>query len=350
MKKDFVSVLIPTYDRASILPQAVDSVLAQTYGPLEAVIIDDGSRDDTAQVVRARYGGDPRVRYVYQPNGGVSAARNRGFREARGEFVAFLDSDDTWYPDKLAAQVAALHALPEVGMIWTDLEAVNPDGRTLFPRYLRRMYQAYRFFPTPEDIFGAEWTAPRRDGGPPPPRIYFGDIFSPMALGSLVHTSTVLLRRTRADRVGFFREDFRSGEDYDFHLRTCKEGPVAFLDAPTIRYRVESADALTVTNRIGVAEAFLTTLRDTLRNDRARIHLPRRMIDQTLAEALAWVGSENLAQGNAARARDCLARSLTYRPRQPYVLKQLALALLPAALRDRAAALFRRVTRGADAP
>ena len=78
---------------------------------------------------------------------------------------------------------------------------------------------------------------------------------------------------------------------------------MAFLDAPTIRYRVESDDALTVTNRIGVAEAFLTTLQNTLRNDRARIHLPRRMIDQTLAEALAWVGAENLAQGNAARAR-----------------------------------------------
>lgn len=341
MKKNLVSILIPTYDRAAILPNAIDSVLAQTYGPLEAIVIDDGSRDDTAGVVQARYSGDPRVRYVYQQNAGVSAARNRGFREARGEFIAFLDSDDYWYPDKLAAQVAALRALPDLGMIWTDLEAVTPDGRTVAPRYLRRMYQAYRFFPTPEDIFGAELTA-----RPDAPRIYYGDIFSPMAIGSLVHTSTVLLRRTRADRVGFFREDFRSGEDYDFHLRTCKEGPVAFLDAPTIKYQVDSADALTVTNRIGVAEAFLTTLSDTLRNDRARIHLPRRIIDQTLAEALAWVGSENLARGNSSRARGCLARSLYYRPRQPYVLKQLALALLPAAIRDRMAGLFRRLTRG----
>jgi glycosyltransferase involved in cell wall biosynthesis len=344
MIKDLVSILIPTYDRAAILPEAIDSVLAQTYGPLEAIVIDDGSHDDTAEVVRARYGHDPRVRYVYQDNGGVSSARNRGFREATGEFVAFLDSDDYWYPHKLAAQVAALHALPEVGMIWTDLEAVDPDGRTLHPRYLRRMYQTYRFFPTPEDIFSAELT-----GDSDAPRIYYGDIFSQMAIGSLVHTSTVLLRRTRADAVGFFREDFRSGEDYEFHLRTCKAGPVAFLDAPTIKYRVESADALTVTNRIGVAEAFLTTLRETLAHDRARIRLPRRIIDETLAEALAWVGSENLARGNAARARSCLARSLYYRPRQFYVVKQLVLALMPVALRGRAVAAFRRLTRGDDA-
>jgi glycosyltransferase involved in cell wall biosynthesis len=347
MEHDLVSVVIPTYNRAAILPEAVDSVLAQTHACVEIVIVDDGSRDATAEVVRARYGHDPRVRYFHQPNGGVSAARNHGLRQVRGEFVAFLDSDDAWYPNKLALQVAALRAVPDAGMVWTDLEAVAGDGRPLYPRYLRRMYHAYRFFPTAGDIFPDELTV-----GPAVPalarelpagaKVYHGDIFSAMALGSLVHTSTVLLRRERVERVGFFREDFRAGEDYDFHLRTCKAGPVAFVDVATIKYRIGHDDALTTTDTLRIAEAFLTTLEHTLKYDRARIRLPRAVVDECHADALAWVGTQCLARGKTTRARACLARSLSYRPWHPHAPKPPPLSLLPAALRDAAVALGRR--------
>jgi glycosyltransferase involved in cell wall biosynthesis len=347
MDRDLVSVVIPTYNRAALLPEAVDSVLAQTYPALEVVLVDDGSRDDTAEVVRTRYGADPRVRYFFQANAGVSAARNRGIREARGEFVALLDSDDVWYPHKLALQVAALRALPDAGMIWTDMEAVGPDHQPLHARFLRRMYHAYRFFPNPVDVFpsglivGPEHPALAREL-PPGSKVYHGDIFSAMALGSLVHTSTVLLRRDRLERVGFFREDYRAGEDYDFHLRTCKAGPVAFIDVATIKYRVGGADALTVNNTLRIAEAFLTTFENTLRVDRARIRLPQALLDECRADALAWVGEQNLAHGRTTRARACLARSLYYRPWQPYVGRQLVLSLLPTALRGAVLRLVRR--------
>ena len=179
------------------------------------------------------------------------------------------------------------------------------------------MYQAYRFFPMAGDIFPDELTV-----GPAVPalarelpagaKVYHGDIFAAMALGSLVHTSTVLLRRARLDRVGFFREDFRAGEDYDFHLRTCKAGPVAFVDVATIKYRVGHDDALTVTDTLRIAEAFLATLEHTLKYDRARIRLPRAVVDECHADALAWVG-RSVWHGARRRGRLAPASREAYR-------------------------------------
>src|SRR5262245_47409787 len=96
--RGLVSVLVPTYNRSKLVRRAVESALAQSYRRLEVLVVDDGSSDDTRQVIE---GMDPRVRYIRQANAGVSAARNRGIAEARGEFVAFLDSDDEWLPWKL---------------------------------------------------------------------------------------------------------------------------------------------------------------------------------------------------------------------------------------------------------
>src|SRR5687768_1729437 len=129
MVSGLVSVVIPTYNRAYCVRRAIDSALAQTYPHLEVIVVDDGSTDGTAELMRTAYGHDGRVRYHRQANGGVSAARNRGIALARGEYVALLDSDDRWKPWKLQAQVACLEHAPDVGMVWTDMEAVDPDGK-----------------------------------------------------------------------------------------------------------------------------------------------------------------------------------------------------------------------------
>jgi glycosyltransferase involved in cell wall biosynthesis len=100
-----VSVIIPTYNSANYLTQAVDSVLAQTFRDNEILVVDDGSTDETEDVMR-RYNSP--VRYIRQKNGGVASARNRGIAESRGRYIAFLDADDTWYPIKLERQLAAL--------------------------------------------------------------------------------------------------------------------------------------------------------------------------------------------------------------------------------------------------
>ena len=114
--KPLVSIIIPVYNCDCYLAEAVESVLTQTYRPIEIIVVDDGSNDRSADVARSFE--DPEVRYFYQPNSGLSAARNRGIRLARGSFFAFLDSDDTWLSEKLSLQMAALECDPELDMIF----------------------------------------------------------------------------------------------------------------------------------------------------------------------------------------------------------------------------------------
>src|SRR4051812_14761864 len=135
-----VSVLIPTYNRAREVVVAIESALRQTYSNIELIVVDDGSTDDTRRLIA---GYDDRVRYLYQENAGVSAARNFAMRHARGEFLAFLDSDDVWKNWRIESQVAALRRHPEAGLAWTDMTAVDDTGRVIDERHLRVMYAAH---------------------------------------------------------------------------------------------------------------------------------------------------------------------------------------------------------------
>jgi glycosyltransferase involved in cell wall biosynthesis len=335
-----VSVVIPAYNRAHCLPRAVESALSQAAVDVEVLIVDDGSTDATRQMVMDRYGREPRVRYFHQANRGVAAARNLGLRQAGGEFIAFLDSDDRWLPGKLALQVRCLEVVPQAGMVWTDMAAVDEQGRRIHDRYLREMYHAYRRFPTPGDLFAAETVLTDTAPGI---HVYSGEIFSQMVLGNLVHTSTVLLTRERASKAGTFREDLRTGEDYGFHLRVCREGVVAFADAVTVEYTVGAADALTRPElALGIARAYLVTLEETLGRDRTRIHLPARQLADCASEAYAWAGEVALYSGLAGEARLMFWRSVSWRPRWR-ALAFLLLSALPRSVRESLVLAVKRV-------
>ncbi|MGA7301658.1 MAG: glycosyltransferase family A protein, partial [Candidatus Sulfotelmatobacter sp.] len=132
MKNPKVSVVIPTYNRAGTVPRAIESVLAQTFTDLEVIVVDDGSSDDTGKVLGEMFG--ERIRYFAQVNQGASIARNRGIEEARGEWIAFLDSDDLWEKEKLEWQLKALEQFaPQCCGCYTDTRFFNhPETRTMF--------------------------------------------------------------------------------------------------------------------------------------------------------------------------------------------------------------------------
>lgn len=198
-----VSVIIPTHNRAHLLPRALDSVLSQGFADLEVLVVDDGSTDGTAELMK-RYD-DPRVRYLVQPqNQGVSAARNRGMREARGRFLALLDSDDEWMPDKLAAQVVFLEdADAKVGAVYTGVETIDPNGE--------------RHAHLPQ---------------------HRGDLFDVLLVRNVLHgaPSNILMRREVIDEVGFFDEAIPAIEDYDYFLRLAKRYHIEMIDRPLARY------------------------------------------------------------------------------------------------------------------
>ncbi len=342
---NLVSVIIPTYNRAHCLGRSVASALNQTHHNVEAIIVDDGSTDDTRDFVLQNYPADQRVRYIHQENEGVAAARNTALRVAGGDFIAFLDSDDVWKPWKLELQLACMQMLPHIGMIWSDMEALGPDGAVANRHYLRQMYAGnYRWF-TNEQLFSERYCVPAIVGVPAlvQAALYAGDIFSQMVMGNLVHTSTVLLRRERFERVGSFDEVLRqSGEDYDFHLRTCREGPVGFVDIETISYQTGMSDQL-VRHSYWLARNFLKTVTTTLERDRDRIRLPPRLVNEVLAHANAWLAETLIPMGELSDARAHFRRSLRYKPWQPRALAQLALCQLPPELAEGLRHVYRSV-------
>lgn len=346
MVESLVSVIVPTFNRAYCLADAVDSALAQTHGNVEIIIIDDGSTDDTSALVATRWGRNRRVKYFVQANQGVTAARNQGLARATGDFIALLDSDDRWKPWKLAVQIAAMAHCPDIGMVWTDMQALAPDGAIIHPAYLKIMYGNYRRF-SGDQLFNATYPlsafmpeAPLsiRDG-----MLHTGSIYSQMFMGSLVHTSTVLLRRSRLEAVRGFDESLKlSGEDYDFHLRTCREGPVGFIDLSSIEYRVGMPDRLTAQKyRVQTFQNVLATITRAYERDRDRIDLPPRLIRRRFAEANAWLGEALLDAGQRSTAARTLAKSLRIQPMQLRVARLLALALLPAVMGDSLRSVYR---------
>ncbi|MEK7390205.1 MAG: glycosyltransferase family 2 protein [Elusimicrobiota bacterium] len=336
MNTGLVSIIVPTYNRAYCLSTAIDSALAQSYGHIEILIVDDASTDGTEELVRKRYGNEPRVRYIgLSRNGGVAEARNHAMRSAKGDYLAFLDSDDEWKPWKLALQLDCLRYAPAAGMIWTDMEGLNESGDLIEPKYLRIMYHAHTIFSVAE-IFSEKHVlkdvAADIPSGLEDARLYVGDIYSPMVLGSLVHTSTVLIRRERLEKVGGFDPTLTpAGEDFDYHLRTCREGAVAFLDVTSIRYRIGAQDQLTAPkNSIVIGRNFLKIMERELREGAERIRLPEALVRSTLARTHEWIGSAALDIGYIGEARRHLSASLRYGNwSSPLTVGRAALAFAP---------------------
>ncbi len=339
MTEPLVSVIIPTFNRAYCVGKAIDSVRTQSHRNTEILILDDGSTDGTRDLIQLSYLSDRRVRYFFHENRGVTATRNRGIALARGEYIALLDSDDTWTPWKLELQLACMRHRPEVGMVWTDMEAIGAGGEVVSRSYLRTMYHAYRWFPR-EELFPQSFPLAEIAPGLAPfvedRRFYTGEIFSQMIMGNLVHTSTVLVKRDRLEKVGGFNEELRlSGEDYDFHLRTCREGPVGFIDLSTIRYQTALPDRLTHNAyRVHAATNCLRTVLPWIERGRSQINLPDRMLRLRLADMHGWLGDALLSAGEASQARVHLCKSLRHQFWQPRAWKALALASLPDDVRE----------------
>ena len=331
-----VSVVIPTYNRAHIVGRAIESALAQTYREVQVIVADDGSSDDTRAVAEA-YG--PRVTYVRQANAGVSAARNLGIRHARGEFIAFLDSDDVWRHWKIEAQMSALRRHPEAGLVWTDMSAVDESDRVIDARHLRVMYSAYQLVDIEKTLRQVDTLASLSAHVPTellPADVREGDIFSAILLGNLIHTSTVLFRRSWCEQTGGFDESFaRAGEDYEFYIRLCSRGPVIFIDAPSTVYRIGAADQLTAPSMmLEIARNDLRAVQKWISHSRSHIQLPPQVVRRRLAESFAWVGEAELEAGHRWPAARRFSESLAALPRADRRAVLLASCALPNPVRN----------------
>lgn len=204
LKTPLVSVVIATYNMGKFLPEAMDSALNQTYENIEVIVIDDGSSDDTKEVIKS-YLTDTRVRYIVQENKGQSSAKNKGICESRGEYVAFLDADDIWVPEKLEMQIPVFAKAKNIGIVYARMLYIDETGRGI-------------------RILNTE--------------LFRGQISSQLFVCNFVGFGTAVVKRECFDRLGGFREEIRMGIDYELWLRFSTQYEFDYVDCPLLRYRV----------------------------------------------------------------------------------------------------------------
>lgn len=208
MSEPLVSVIVGVYNKERYVGECLQSVLAQTYPRFELIVVDDASTDGSFAAIQKIQ--DDRLRIVRMPenSGHPGVPRNRGIQLAQGKYLAFLDADDIWMPDKLEKQVAYMEAHPEFPFTHTRCQVIDADGRE---QYLRH------------------------DGIYPPP----GDYFADLVQHCFVCTSTVMLRLELVKQMGGFSEEwcFKSGQDYEFFVRCAKMVPFGMPDGVLVKYR-----------------------------------------------------------------------------------------------------------------
>jgi len=243
-----VSVIIPTYNRKNLLKRALHSVSSQTFAPQEIIVVDDGSSDGTKNWVLERF---PYVRYIYQDNSGVSSARNAGIKEAKGSWIAFLDSDDEWISDKLEKQEKAINDSKEAWLCHTNEVWVRNSVR------VNQMKKHQK---------------------------YGGYVFENCLDICRISPSSVLIKKEVFEMVGLFDESLKVCEDYDLWLRITSVLPIIFLDQPLIVKYGGHADQLSRVDN-GIEQYRIKSLEKILRSEslsadqlkRAKLHLLKKL-------------------------------------------------------------------------
>ncbi|RNC69637.1 MAG: glycosyltransferase [Desulfuromonadales bacterium] len=199
MASPLVSVIIPAWNAEKFIAETLESVFAQTWRDLEVIVVDDGSRDGTAEVVKTfwegKAGGSIELKLICQQNGGPSKARNAGIRAAKGDYLAFLDADDVWLPETVEHLVAFVDTHPDVSMVFGDAGSFDANG--------------VRF-----DSFFEKHGCPVTDE-----RNIVSNAFEKLLESNFILTGALLLRRECIDRVGYFDDNLGYGEDYDLWVR-----------------------------------------------------------------------------------------------------------------------------------
>lgn len=230
MSSEFVSIITPVYNTAPYLPAMLESVQAQTWQSYEHLIIDDCSTDNSREIVNRYQQINPKIRLVTQEaNSGPACARNRGISEAKGEFIAFLDADDLWFPEKTTRQLAAFREHPEIGLLGTGRFVIDEHGRTIHE-------ESKKTRPCWGKVSVAEFILDR----------------IPLT------TSSVMMRKACFAACGLFNESYANCSDFEFWMRVVQYYQVGFLDDKLVCYREHGGgiSKKTVKSKISKIEIF----------------------------------------------------------------------------------------------
>jgi glycosyltransferase involved in cell wall biosynthesis len=281
-----VSVIIPTFNREQYIRPAVESVLAQTYPHVEVLVIDDGSTDSTREIIRSI--DDSRVRYIYTANQGNYFARNTGLKEAKGEFIAFLDSDDKFLPQKLSKQLEKFDQIPGLGLCCGNV-------------YVRHQDIPGKVFEDAAHSFSYDFET--RDG------------FIERAVESnFIVTSTVVIRRECVKTLGYFNTEYQNAMDYEFFLRIVFNYPAVYMKDKFVE---RSIHPLCVSkNSINTCKALVYIFTDcSIKFEEGKIFKPthKQLIRSAQQKSMYLLGLEYLLKYKYDDAYHCFKESVYQR-------------------------------------
>ncbi|MBL8014066.1 MAG: glycosyltransferase, partial [Candidatus Omnitrophica bacterium] len=266
MKNPLVSVIIPTYNRSALIGESLKSALGQSYKNIEIIVVDDGSTDNTRDVVAAFA---PAVEYIYKPNSGPAATRNVGIAKARGEFVAFLDSDDLWEPAKIEKQLQCFEENPQAAMVSSNFRYIDGKGRIIKDPGSEPGYQ-------PSDFIIKDML-----------RVRF-----PFA------TPAFLIKKEIFAKIGTFNERLRISEDLDLLIRIGTNYQVGYVDEVLVSVRMHDSHSMRETPRYQIWLNSVTVYR-------SHEKLISRVVDrpqQFFANFYALAGNSALLSGKRLKA------------------------------------------------
>lgn len=268
-----VSVIIPTYNSARFLPDAIDSVLKQTYRSYEIIVVNDGSTDNTSEVL-CRYSG--KITVSEQRNRGVAAARNTGIRAAQGEYIAFLDADDLWLPDKLALQLPLFERNPDVGLVYGYFAYVDEEGQ-----FLRE-----------------------KEG-----RWYRGRVPGKAVFNISIRTGTVVVRKDCFETVGLFDENLKVCEDVNMWVRLAALYELDYVPRLVAKFRSRT-DSLTE-DKILVRKECINHVQRSYEHFKERLRISRRVYQLAIEKVLCRMGREAVMGGETRVGREFLLKAVS---------------------------------------
>lgn len=300
-KLPLVSVIIPTYNREHLIGRSIRSVLNQTYKEFEVIVVDDGSTDNTMNVVSSF--NDPRIRYIrHENNLGGAIARNTGITASRGEYIAFQDSDDEWLSEKLEKQMQIFNTAPgDVNIVYSAFIRVT-DCSALF---------------IPPNIVA------KKDGY----------ILAQLLKGSFISTQTVILKKECFEKVGLFDNNLPRLQDWELFIRISKCFKFGYLSEPLVIAYVQK-DSIS-SNKKAYIEAYISIV------DKHLDEFSKNNI--ALAETYCHIGMELFSTGNKKRGKEYMLKALKIRPLKIKYLIVIILSSLGMNFYYRSASIYRTI-------
>lgn len=285
-----VSVIIPVYNAEKFIKKTIESVLNQTYKDYEIIIIDDGSTDNSKKILDEF---KDKVRYFKQANSGVSSARNMAIKEAAGKYIALLDQDDIWYPEKLEKQISFIKENPNVGMVYGDCYYIDDKDKVIY-----RVFEDQKY--------------------------YQGKIFENLVIDNFVPIPTVLIKKEVLDKTGLFLENYSYAEEYELFIRIAKDYDIGCINEVLAGYRVH--DTNLSKNIDKSLQEDIRVKEDALQKYAKQIEPIKNKVKRKLAGYYYEFGRFYQKAGQSKMARQYLAKSIktyTYSYKQ-YVFYILA--------------------------